>query len=95
MASETTPPSGKPPSGKASPQEGPEAIPEIELLKVVVAREGLKVSAQWGIHPQMKKDLGPEEWTELADLMAKVTNIVGGRFAQILSEVEPDQPGTA
>jgi hypothetical protein len=27
--------------------------------------------------------------------MAKVTNIVGSRFTEILSESEPDKPGTA
>ncbi len=95
MASEPTPPSGTPPSGSGSQSNGPDAIPEVELLKVVVTREGLKVSAQWGIHPQMKKDLRPEEWKELSDLMARITSIVGDRFAQILSDAEPDQPGTA
>jgi hypothetical protein len=68
---------------------------DLELLKVVVTREGQQVSAQWGIHPQMKKDLLPEEWNELNALMAKVTGIVGSRFAEILSEAEPDRPGTA
>ena len=68
---------------------------DLELLKVVVTREGQQVSAQWGIHPQMKKDLLPEEWNELNELMAKVTGIVGSRFAEILSEAEPDRPGTA
>jgi hypothetical protein len=87
-----SPPAGKPP-GDEPGASGP--IPEIELLKVVVARDGLKVSAQWGIHPQMKKDLRPEEWKELTELMSRITNIVAGRFSQILSETEPDQPGSA
>jgi hypothetical protein len=68
---------------------------EVELLKVVVTREGQKVSAQWGLHPQIKHDLRPEEWQEVSELMAKVTGVVGTRFAQILSAVEPDPPGTA
>jgi hypothetical protein len=83
---------GKPPGGDP---KAPGPIPEIELLKVVVARDGLKVSAQWGIHPQMKKDLQPEEWKELNDLMTQITNIVAGSFAQILKDTEPDQPGSA
>jgi hypothetical protein len=68
---------------------------EVELLKVVVTREGQKVSAQWGLHPQIKHDLRPEEWQQVSELMAKVTGIVGTRFAQILAAVEPDPPGTA
>jgi hypothetical protein len=68
---------------------------DLELLKVVVTREGQQVSAQWGIHPQMKRDLLLEEWTELNELMTKVTGIVGSRFAEILSEAETDRPGTA
>jgi hypothetical protein len=68
---------------------------ELELLKVVVSRDGQKVTAQWGIHPQMKNDLQPQEWTELADLMSKVTGLVGTRFAEILADAEPDRPGTA
>lgn len=94
MASQTTPPSGKPPGG-SGPEQASGGSPDIELLKVVVTRDGLKVSAQWGLHPQMKKDLRPEEWKELTDLMVRITSIVGGRFAKILAEAEPDQPGTA
>jgi hypothetical protein len=82
------------PSGKA-PTGEPNHAQDIELLKVIVMREGQKVSAQWAIHPQMKTDLPPEEWTELSTLMLKVTGIVGSRFAEILAEAEPDKPGTA
>jgi hypothetical protein len=39
--------------------------------------------------------LGPEEWKEISQLMAKVTDIVGRRFSQILADVEPDPPGNA
>lgn len=68
---------------------------EVELLKVVVSREGQKVTAQWAIHPQIKHDLSPEELKEVSELMAQVTGIVGTRFSEILSEAEPDKPGTA
>ena len=68
---------------------------EVELLRVVVARQGKQVSAQWAIHPQIKHDLLPEEWKKVADLMTKVTALVGKRFAQVLANAEPDQPGTA
>lgn len=88
--------SGKPPaSGNQAPSEATMAKREEELLKVVVTREGQRVSAQWAIHPLMKQDLTPEEFTQVTTLMAKVTSIVGQRFATILSETEPDRPGTA
>ncbi len=55
-------------------------VREVELLRVVVSRDQKKVAA---------------EWEEVSKLMGDVTNLVGKRFAQLLSEVEPDQPGTA
>ncbi len=91
-----TPPSGEPPSGAGTPGSGEaRTAQEVELLKVVVSREGQKVTAQWAIHPQIKHDLLPEEFKEVSELMAQVTGIVGTRFSEILSEAEPDKPGRA
>ncbi|MDP3092686.1 MAG: hypothetical protein Q8N04_18575 [Nitrospira sp.] len=67
----------------------------MELLRVLVSRKGTQVDAQWAIHPQLKQDLLPEEWKEVTDLMAKVTDIVGTRFSEVLLNVEPDPPGHA
>ncbi len=75
--------------GKAS------AAMDVELLKVMVSREGKKVSAQWGLHPQIKHDLLPDELRELTDIMSTVTTLVGTRFAEILASADPDQPSTA
>jgi hypothetical protein len=86
------------PGGQRPGQSGPEGQEpsrEVELLKVVVSREGQKVTAQWGLHPQIKQDLKAEELKEIGALMTKVTGIVGTRFAQVLAEAEPDRPGTA
>jgi hypothetical protein len=68
---------------------------DVELLRVLIAREGKQVSAQWAVHPQLKLDLQPEELKEVTELMARVTAIVGSRFTELLSEAEPDKPGTA
>jgi hypothetical protein len=68
---------------------------DVELLRVHVSRTGQRVDAEWAIHPQIKQDLAPEEWKEISQLMAKVTDIVGHRFSEILSTVEPDPPGHA
>ncbi len=77
------------------PSPQPATVKEVELLRVLVSRAGQAVSAEWAIHPQLKHDLRPEEWKEVVDLMGKVTNIVGTRFKQVLSTVEPDAPGNA
>lgn len=68
---------------------------DIELLHVLVSRTGTRVDAQWAIHPQLKQDLLPNEWKEVSDLMAKVTDIVGHRFSEVLSKAEPTSSGHA
>lgn len=73
----------------------PQAARDVELIKVVVTRDGTRVSAQWAIHPQMKIDLQPQEWQEVSDLMSKITSLIGARFAQVLAQAEPERPGTA
>lgn len=94
MATSTPPssPSNNNPSG-----DGPAESTtwDVELLRVLVSRKGTQVDAQWAIHPQLKQDLLPAEWKEVTDLMAKVTDIVGTRFSEVLSHVEPDPPGHA
>jgi hypothetical protein len=81
----------RPPSEKPAPQ----TARDVELIKVIVTRDGTKVSAQWAIHPQMKVDLLPQEWQEVSDLMGRITSLIGTRFAQVLAQAEPERPGTA
>ena len=86
-------------ASKAHPPDRPSddesLVREVELLKVLVSREGRKVVAQWALHPQLKKDLLPQELQEVSELMIQVTGIVSTRFSEILSTTEPDKPGTA
>lgn len=90
-----TPPAGQN-SGNPSGDSTPEPTTwDVELLRVLVSRKGTQVDAQWAIHPQLKHDLLPDEWKEVTDLMGKVTGIVGNRFSEVLSNVEPDPPGHA
>ena len=84
----TNAPSGKRPASDVT-------IREVELLKVLVSREGKKVTAQWALHPQLKIDLLPKELQEVSELMTQVTRIVSTRFVEVLSTTEPDKPGTA
>jgi hypothetical protein len=92
--------SATPPSGKSNSQPPRAAAAEsttwdVELLRVLVSRKGTRVDAEWAIHPQLKQDLLPNEWQEVADLMTKVTGIVGTRFSQVLSQADPEPPGNA
>ena len=91
MAS-TIPPSG---SSKGNPQSaGVESTSwDVELLRVLVSRNGSQVEAQWSIHPQLKQDLLPHEWQEITDLMGKVSGIVGTRFSQVLAQADPSVMG--
>ncbi|MEW6247302.1 MAG: hypothetical protein AB1555_11420 [Nitrospirota bacterium] len=84
-----------PPGQVSQPAQKNPDVWDVELLRVLVSRNGKQVSAEWAIHPQLKHDLLPHEWSEVKDLMAKVTAIVGARFSRVLSEVEPDPPGNA
>jgi hypothetical protein len=76
-----------------SPSHG--EVREVELLKILVSREGRQVLAQWALHPQLKKDLLPQELQDVTELMSQVTGIVSTRFSEILSTTAPDNPGTA
>jgi hypothetical protein len=84
-----------PPEKPSQPATQPQEVWDVELLHVNVSRKGKGVNAEWALHPQIKQDLQPEEWNEITQLMAKVTDIVGRRFSQILTDVEPDPPGNA
>ena len=91
----STPPSrdsnGNPPqAARVKPQ-----AKDVELLRVLVSRKGTHVDAQWAIHPQLKQDLLPQEWQEVTDLMAKVTDIVGTRFSQVLAQADSEPPSNA
>lgn len=68
---------------------------ETEILTVHVERDGRQVSAKWGLHPQLKEELTPEEWKEVTDVMGKVTDVVGTRFSEILAQGQAEAGGTA
>jgi hypothetical protein len=65
----------------------------IQLINVMVVREGQAVSSRWGIHPQLKRDLNPTEWEELTQHMNRVVTIVGSKFVEHLSREEGNVPG--
>ncbi|MDK2741461.1 MAG: hypothetical protein NDI90_00990 [Nitrospira sp. BO4] len=94
LMARAVPPSGQP-NMTPSSNKATDSAWDVELLRVLVSRTGTQVEAQWAIHPQLKHDLLPKEWQEVKDLMAKVTDIVGNRFSETLSNVDPMPPGHA
>lgn len=75
--------------------QAPTTPPETEILHVVIQRDGKQVSAKWGLHPNLKEELKPEEWKELTEIMGRVTTLVGKRFSQVLHQAEENTSGTA
>jgi hypothetical protein len=57
----------------------------IKLISVVSRAQGEEVESWWGLHPQFRRDLPPDEARELAKHMNRVTRIVGERFAIVAS----------
>ena len=90
-----TPPSKQTNGDPSGENPAPHTAWDVELLRVLVSRTGTQVDAQWAIHPQLKLDLMSNEWEEVSELMIKVTTIVGNRFSEILSNVDPAPPGHA
>jgi hypothetical protein len=78
------------PQPSGAPGGGPNTI---QLINVLVVREGEMVSSKWGIHPQLKKDLAPTEWQELSEHMNRVTAIVSAKFVEQLSKDEGNTSG--
>ena len=87
----------------ASAQEGKSSTPSgasepgknlIKLISVMSRAQGEEVESWWGLLPQFRRDLPPDEAKELAKHMNRVTRIVGERFAIVasLAQTEPNQP---
>lgn len=85
--------------GSSSTQSGaPETAGKnlIKLISVVSRAQGEEVESWWGLHPQFRRDLPPDEAKELAKHMNRATRIVGERFAVVASLAQsgtnPNQP---
>lgn len=69
-------------AGTAEPAKG--AIGnEIKLVSVMATIEGETVETRWGLHPQFRRDLTPEENKQITKLMNRATQIVGERYATV------------
>ena len=79
MRSETVTRTGGPIDRASSPGTGN----EIKLISVMSATAGEEVETRWGLHPQFRRDLKPEEMRELSRLMNRLTRILGERYAAV------------
>ncbi len=95
---------GKPPEpgAKASPTTQPQATGQspapsdtqvIKLISVVASISGEEFETRWGLLPQFRRDLKPDQVNTLTDYMNRVARIVGDRFAiessKVLGKADP------
>lgn len=76
-------------AGSATPLSAPDGTKGeslIKLISVVSRVQGEEeMETWWGMHPQFRSDLPPDEARELAKHMNRATRIVGERYAVVVS----------
>ena len=65
----------------AEQSSGPSSAKMIKLISVVASISGEEFETRWGLLPQFRRDLKPDQVTALTDYMNRVARIVGDRFA--------------
>lgn len=65
----------------------------IKLISVVASISGEEFETRWGLLPQFRRDLKPDQVTALTEYMNRVAQIVGDRFAiessKVLGKADP------
>ena len=90
-----TPPEAQPKTaGQSSdPSTGPSGAKMIKLISVVASISGEEFETRWGLLPQFRQDLKPDQVEALTDYMNRVAQIVGDRFAiessKVLGKADP------
>ena len=90
------------PGAKASPvtqaqaagqSPGSSGTQMIKLISVVTSISGEEFETRWGLLPQFRRDLKPDQVNALTDYMNRVARIVGDRFAiessKVLGKADP------
>ena len=62
----------------------------IKLISVVASTSGEECETRWGLFPQFRRDLTPEQVNTITDHMNRVVQIVGNRFAVASSKRSGD-----
>ncbi len=65
----------------SSPTPDPSGTRVIKLISVVASISGEEFETRWGLLPQFRRDLKPDQVEALTDYMNRVARIVGDRFA--------------
>ncbi len=80
-------------SQTAGQAPAPSGAKVIKLISVVASISGEEFETRWGLLPQFRRDLKPDQVTTLTDYMNRVARIVGDRFAiessKVLGKAEP------
>ena len=90
-----TSPAAQPHTGGDSsvPSSGPSGATVIKLISVVGSISGEEFETRWGLLPQFRQDLKPDQVKALTDYMNRVARIVGDRFAiessKVLGKADP------
>ena len=77
----------------SSPSPDPSGTRVIKLISVVTSISGEEFETRWGLLPQFRRDLKPDQVEALTDYMNRVARIVGDRFAiessKVLGKADP------
>ena len=81
-------------AGQSSgPSTEPSGAKMIKLISVVASISGEEFETRWGLLPQFRQDLKPDQVEALTDYMNRVAQIVGDRFAiessKVLGKTDP------
>jgi hypothetical protein len=80
-------------SQSSSASADPSAARVIKLISVVASISGEEFETRWGLLPQFRRDLRPDQVEALTDYMNRVARIVGDRFAiessKVLGKADP------
>lgn len=77
----------------AGQRPNPTGMKTIKLISVVASIAGEEFETRWGLLPQFRRDLKPDQVEALTDYMNRVARIVGDRFAiessKVLGKADP------
>ena len=77
----------------AGQSPAPSGTQVIKLISVVASISGEEFETRWGLLPQFRRDLKPDQVEALTDYMNRVARIVGDRFAiessKVLGKADP------
>lgn len=84
---QTVPPAAPTPTAVAPVGEPSDTKPgagqEIKLVSLMSSVSGEEVETRWGLHPQFRRDLTPDELQQLTKLLNRLAKILGERYAAV------------